>query len=315
MASRRRRVASLFALGLLVAATWACESVALSRFETSEPGTSAGYWKRLCGVELPGGHPAAPYTRFDGTLPSLDGVAYYYDQLHHFQVLYAVPETEVLRGAAAARDALAETAPEAVPQLREDPRPACRAAFAELAGAAPATPDQLGALRRAIVHGDDPGEAEALAHRVALGRRAGVIALGEGLYLSAWWSFVFLGALAPRRRLSWRWRVGLGPFLLLVPFFLGYAPMSLSSGPGGGFVYPGYVELAAVALVPIPCTAADSFVWRLLPHPLFAWSLLPGRALATSFRTCAGPVQALVGGLALVAAFSAAGFCRRRLRR
>ncbi len=289
---------------MLVAGTWACESVALSRFEASQAGTSAGYWKRLCGVALAGADAAAPYTSFDGTLPSLDGVAYYYDQLHHSRVLYAVPEREVLRGAAAAQAALAAT----------EPASECRAAFA-LIGAPLTTPEQLRTLRRAILRADDSDEAEAVAHRVAVGRWAGVIVLLEGSYLSAWWAFVFLHAIAPRRRLSWRWQAGLAPALLLAPFFLGYAPMSLSSGPGGGFVYPGYVTLAALALHPIPCTAADGYVMRLLPHPLFQWSPLPGPFMGTSFRTCAGPVQALAAGIALVGVFSAVGLWRSRSQR
>jgi hypothetical protein len=306
-----QRAVSLVVLILVIALTWGCESYELYHFRLSKPGTSADYWDRLCGVELAPTH-FAEFSMMAGTLPSVDGAAYYYDQLHHFQVLYSVPESSVLRDAAAVRAALALTAPppeHILPPPEADSRHLfCRSAFDNLG--IPSSADDLRRFRD-WAKLEDASEFE---RRIAVGRHFGAIGAGETLYLTAWWAFVFLTSLAPRLRLSWRWRVTLAPLLLLLPFFLGYAPMSLTFGPGGGFVYPGYVMLASTAMSPIPCTPADRFVLHLLPRPLVAWSLLPGPAMAWSSLTCAGPVQALLAGAALAALLSALVLLSRRLK-
>ena len=327
MRPRGRRIALLL-IASAVVATWGGLAARARSFVVARPGTSAEYWEHLCGVQLPSFQGHHRYSHSGAALSEVDGLLYYYDQLHHEQILYDVSVDVVLRDTEAVGRMLAEGECEAdfesCPKKDRDlwsrcmfyrsgtpKREACRLVFETEGPISSSTGLQTIA---ATVRGDEPEKGNAaLRDRLQRGRRVSLTLAFEGVYLSAWWGFVAWNLLSLPWSISWRWQVGLGPWLLFLPYFLGYAPMTLTYGPSGGFIYPGYLMLAALPLSVVPCTAADGFVWHLLPHPLSALSQLPGSPSAFSFMVCIGPVSCLIAGLALVVVLSAARFAGRRV--
>ena len=140
----------------------------------------------------------------------------------------------------------------------------------------------------------------AFRERLERAKRVWLTLTFEGVYLAAWLSFVAWPLFA-KSRLRWHWRLGLAPFLLFLPYFLGYAPMTFTFGPSGGFVYPGYLALASLPMQLIPCSVADRHLWRLLPKMLASLSQIPGSPAAVSYMACVGPASSLAFGLVLVA--------------
>lgn len=320
---RRRRRAFAVVGGPLVVVTYVALAVLAWRHELARPGTSAAYWDHLCRVRLPGfaGHPAG--TKWGGVYPIIDGNAYYYEQLEHRQNVYMVPVASVLQDAASVRAALADArAAERSSDrdaARDDRRQACATMLRAFDGAA-LDAQQLEALRVAVggvlplgVLWDDAasrGRAMDDGFRgwLARGNRAWAAAAFEAAYLGAWLWFV-----AGRRplRVHWRWRALLAPFLLFVPFFLGYAPRSLTFAPSGGFVYPAYVFFVALPMAMLPCFGLDAAVQQHLPMLLDGISLVSGDPRAESSLGCVGPLSTLALGAALLLLLSIASTARR----
>jgi hypothetical protein len=277
-------------------------------------------------VRLPGfpGHHAG--TKWGGVYPAVDGNAYYYEQLEHWQNVHVVPVASVLQDAASVRAALAD--PRAAgPSSPGDTdatgrRQACATLLRASDGAALGEP-QLEELRVAVggvlplgVLWDDAasrGRAmdDGFRDWLARGNLAWAAGAFEAVYLGAWLWFV-----AGRRplRVGWRWRVALAPFLLFVPFFLGYAPRSLTFAPSGGFVYPTYVFFAALPTLLLPCFALDAVVQQHLPMLLGGISLGQGDPRAESSLACDGPLSTLALGAALLLLLTIASAARRRRR-
>ena len=166
----------------------------------------------------------------------------------------------------------------------------------------------------------DRGETEyrlardaAFRDRIVRGKRVWLTLGFEAAFLAAWLSFVSWPLFASSR-VAWYWRVGLAPFLLFLPYFLGYAPMTFTNGPSGGFVYPLYLALASISLQLVPCSAADQFLWERLPPALSALSQVPGNPSAYSYWTCVGPASSLLFGMLLVSFLALLGFGWSKVR-
>lgn len=295
---------------MLLLATFGLLALHAWRFESAQAGTSAEYWENLCGVQLPAFKGHHEFSRFGGTHPVVDGQAYYYAQMHHESLLYSVPVEEVLRDVSNVQELLTNPPP----SCEENDR-LCRlykkgagrrsecAKFLGAVNAAAMDTRALEELRLAIAKTSahlsyDEGEDAAFRERLGRAKRVWATFAFEGLYLSAWLMFV-LGL--PPLRTSWPWRVACAPFLLFLPFFLGYAPMTFTFGPSGGFVYPVYLTLASVPMQILPCSALDGFFWELFPQVLFDLSQVPGAPMAASTFACVGPVSSLAFGLLLLA--------------
>ncbi len=325
-----RRAAVLGLLVLPILGTWVGLALAAHFFTVARPGTSEEYWEHLCGVQLQSFHGHHQYSHSGATLTEVDGALYYYDQMHHEQILYSVPLDAVLRDATAVRAAVAEGDQQLPKSCREDgrdicelywsgkaKREACQKVFESLGFVS--SSNGLKALGEKVgdrgAYVKPEAQDRALLDRLRRGHRVWLTFLFEGLYLTAWWGFVFWKLLPFPRLFSWRWQVGLAPLLLFLPYFLGYAPMTFTYGPSGGFIYPVYLVFASLPMAIIPCTAADGFVGHLLPRPLSLLSQLPGAPSAYMFRECVGPVSSIVAGLAFVAVLSGFAFVWHWIRR
>jgi len=302
-------------VGLLVLATVAGLVLSAHNFEAASPGVVADYWEYLCGVQVPGFTGHSTYARSGGVYPETDGLLYYYEQHHHEQVLFVVSPEEVLAVLPLAQEHLeSERLPDdgvctatfsrhceaykaAAPR-----RAVCRANLIEPEPAQVAPPD----LERIRVRVSDDSNPEyrqeidaAFRERVVRAERVWLSFAFEAAYLGAWLLFVAWPLFASSR-IRWYWRAGLAPFLLFLPNFLGYAPMTFTFGPSGGFVYPGYLLLASLPLKLVPCSAADQYLWEVLPPVLAPLSQVPGNPSAYSYMTCVGPASSLFFGVASV---------------
>jgi hypothetical protein len=316
-----KRIAFLFlrTVGVILAlATFGLLAFHAWHFESAKPGTSAEYWEYLCGVQLPEFKGHETNSHFGGAYPVIDGKAYYYAQRHHDSLLFSVPLEDVLHDLPNVQEHLANPQP---PQSSNcvgyrslcelykksaERRSECAKYFGTAKVDAMDMP-KLEALRITISKAttfppyDEGGDAE-FRGRLGRAQRAWATYAFEAFYLAAW--LMFVAGLRPLR-VRWYWRVASAPFLLCLPFFLGYAPMTFTFGPSGGFVYPIYLALASFPMKIVPCSALDSFVWQFFPSILSSLSQVPGRPAAATFMGCVGPVSSLGFGLLLLACISA----------
>lgn len=325
-----KRMASLLlrAVGVvLILATFGLLASKAWHFEPSQSGTSAEYWEYVCGVQLPEFKGHHTYSHFGGAYPVVDGKAYYYAQMHHESLLYSVPVEYVLRDRPNVQEHL--TNPQPPPSSNCVGYNSLCALYKESADRRSACADYFGSVKVNVM---DTQELESLRITMAkasrfpayderedaefygrLGRAKRVWATFafEGLYLAAWLMFV---AGVPPLRVRWYWRVACSPFLLFLPFFLGYPPMTFTFGPSGGFVYPLYLLLASLPMNIVPCSGLDGFVWQLFPNVLSGLSQVPGSPVAATRMACVGPVSSVAFGALLLAGISAVIYVRRRFK-
>jgi cytohesin len=119
-----------------------------------------------------------------------------------------------------------------------------------------------------------------------------------GLVVWAMWPWL-------RRSEPWRWwlHIGLAPFLLFLPWFLGYCGMALTSaGPVGGVLYPWLLFL--FQWLGPRLGSLDSWVLQTIPKPLGWLTQGTGPMMSLSGLGCIFPIGSLlVGGLAGGAVF------------
>ena len=299
----------LATFGLLAYLAWS--------FEPAKSGTSAEYWEYLSGVQLPEFKGHEKYSHFGGVYPVVDGKAYYYAQEHHGSLLFSVPVEDVLRDLPNVQEHLKNPQPppssncdgnDSLCELYQESaakRSECARYFDTVQVDTMDTPG-LEALRIAMAKAStrpayDEQEVADFHARLGRGKRAWATFTFEGLYLAAW--LMFVAGVRPLR-VAWYWRLAFAPFLLFLPYFLGYAPMTFTFGPSGGFVYSMYLVLASLPMMIVPCSALDSFVGGLFPNILSDLSQLPGSPAAATVMGCVGPVSSLAFGLLLLAGVS-----------
>jgi hypothetical protein len=261
-------------------------------------GTASEFWNRVCGVGL---QEQRKFSRGGGVYPVYGERAFYFDQHHHGQDLYAVPllaleaELPALKqrladlSRNAPSEANAQRCRDGLGQLSEAPAASEVAALAaDLADAAAALPkDQLPDFHSWID---------------ALGRAKLALAF-EAAFLLGWLLFAAWPWLFGQSPLRYAAHWAAAPTLLFLPYFLGYATLLFSSGPPGGYLYPLYASLWALPISFIPCAAVDVWLLESLPHPLTALSQLPGPPMALGIYGCVGPVGTLAFGAVLAAPF------------
>ena len=296
-------------------------------FEPSEPGSAAEYWEYVCGVQLPEFKGHHKYSHFGGTYPVVDGKAYYYAQMHHEALLYSVAVEDVLHDLPNVQEHLTSPqsplssncvgydSPCALYKEGAERRSACANYFGPPKGNVMDT-QELESLRITMAKASkfppyDEHEDEEFRGRLGRAKRAWATFAFEGLYLGAW--LMFLTGVRPLR-VHWHWRVACAPFLLFLPFFLGYAPMTFTFGPSGGFVYPLYLMLASLPMGIIPCSGLDGLVLHLFPNVLSCLSQVPGRPMAATRIACVGPVSSVAFGALLLAVILAVIYVRRRFK-
>ncbi len=307
-------------VALLAALSLALLAMQASRFQASRPGTSAEYWEYLCGVQLSefSGHFRFSY-RGDA-YPVIGDQAHYVTQRHHDQLLFSVPLALVLQDLPQVRARLQHpVAPRPtacgedfdVCRLFERSAPKRSECARLLSDRKISTADDLELLRVEMTTQSNYIDAS-FRDRLARGQRAWITFAFEALYLVAW--LMFVAGIRPLR-CSWRWRAGAAPFLLFLPYFLGYAPMTFTFGPTGGFVYPMYLMLASLPMKVVPCSAADQFIWPFFPQFLGDLSQLPGSPMAASQMACVGPASSVAFGALVVAIVCAVLYVANRWKK
>jgi hypothetical protein len=311
----------------LILATFALLAFKAWHFESSKSGTSAEYWEYVCGVQLPEFKGHYTFSYFGGAHPVVEGKAYYYTQTHHESLLYSVPVEDVLHDLPNVRDQLTNPQPPspancvgyrslcALYEESAEHRSDCAKYFGSVKVNA-LNPQALEALRATMAKASkvppyDEREDAEFRGRLGRAKRAWATFAFEALYIAAWLMFVV--GVRPLR-VRWYWRVTCAPFLLFLPFFLGYAPMTFTFGPSGGFVYPFYLELASLPMSIVPCSVLDGFAWQLFPNVLSGFSQVPGSPMAASRMACVGPVSSLAFGIILLAGVSAVVYVRGRFK-
>lgn len=130
-----------------------------------------------------------------------------------------------------------------------------------------------------------------------------LLQFGEWLYLSGLVAFAAWPWLRSGGRWRWAAHVALLPWLLMLPYYLGYCSWTFTSaGPGGGAVYPMLLQLAR----DVPWYSADTFLVRQLPKPLGSLTGPLGSMMSLSGRSGCGPLAMGVIGLCLGAVAFAA---------
>jgi hypothetical protein len=92
--------------------------------------------------------------------------------------------------------------------------------------------------------------------------------------------------------------------LFCLPYWLGYAPLTFSSAPSGGVLYPGLLR----CIGPLLWTAADSFIIKNLPQPLELLAQSPGPMLAIASMGGLGPVAVTAIGIGIGAVIFLLGY-------
>jgi hypothetical protein len=278
-----------------------------------QEGDAASFWLCACEVDIGMKH----FDMLGGSYQPRDGWFIYYFQWLHEQPLYRVKEAE-------ARALF----PRVVQRLHNAPPgaldPDVEAGFA--------------AWRRA-----DPGQSDAplLLANIREARLARLrledrewyqVVLGEEDHFGERWGriqryswnvtfeFVFLAGLIlfaawpwlrGSGRLRWAVHFGLVPVLFVLPYWLGYAPLTFTTArQSGGVLYPTLL----VKFRGLPWTPLDPVILRSLPRPLEPLSQTPGSMMVMSGFGAVGPVAVL--GIALAIGGLIAGGSRlvRRVR-
>jgi hypothetical protein len=298
-AQRLRRIWKLPVVAAAVLLMGVALLAAAPRAYPVRDGDAAHFWLRACGIDVGVKKPSPGVHGF--YLPR-DGWFIYYDQGMHGRHLMRAP--------AADAEALF---PKVADRLRRAPpgvlRPDVEAGFRtwEHSGAAPDdAAGFLGRLREARLDRLQrenprlyqyvlPEEDEFNDRWWRIGR----------FRWNLWFEFAFLTGLIlfaawPWRRNAGRWRwaahVALLPALLCLPYWLGYAPLTFTSGgETGGILYPRLI----IEFRGLPWSELDTAILRALPGPLEPLSQTPGPM--TSLSGLGAPGVVAMSGLGLIA--------------
>lgn len=309
----RFKLAILFGV-LFAAGVWVATFARL--LTPIREGTSAGFWRHACGVDL---NRSGKDELWGVFYPSRDGWFIYYDQGMHGQTVYRVEESVALRDFPRIR-AKIEPGPEVPADFWG------RRALTAWKHADPEMKDGNALLREIqatrLVHfrDEDPELAryrsdmeEAFEVRWTRAKRYWLTVLFEFAVLAGLIIFTAMPWLRNAGRLAWSLHVGCLPVLLFVPWLLGYAPATFTSlFPAGGIVYP-------FILIPfrgLPWTKVDTVIVEHMPRLLEPLSQLSGPWMAVTGMGAPGPLAIVGVGLVLgVSCFPAATFIARVRRK
>ena len=288
-------------------------------YEPVDAGTSAEFWYYACGVELAAFEGRARGTVGGRILPETDGWFIYYRQRHHDRPLYRVGPNDVVKDLP---QVLAALKISRNPDFPEDLATDCTVRLAEDEVGEAHVSELIAALidgRRETFKSTDPKrharlerDYEQFDSRWRRGKRAWLSFLFEGLFLTAWILFI-----------AWPWlrksdlrrkaiHLGFAPLALHVPFYLGYAPMTFTFGPSGGFLYPLLLQVATLGTLFLTPTIIDYWILSIVPRILAPLSQLPGPPTAATFYSGGAPFLLAMFGLAVVSLAAVGPTLRRR---
>jgi hypothetical protein len=237
---------------------------------------------------------------FNQTYKTDDDWFIYYKQGFHGQFLYRVPRAEALAEFPEAVKRLEQTPPDKLlPSERdllqrwqqEDPTRTDGERFLRVAEDSSWNwvRENAEALQRAQQRQDN------FADRYERIQRYWLNVLCESLYFSFLITFAMWPWLWGKSAIWWSIPIGAMPFLLFLPYYLGYATYCFTSaGPVGGVLYPHV--LVPFRNSPLPWTQADIWVVQNMPHPLVGLTQTTGPMLSLSGGGGAGPLGAITLG-------------------
>ena len=290
-----------------------------ARFPAIPMGTVADYWAVACGTEPTEPPERLRYSSQVGLYPAMDGWLYYFAQEHHGRPVFKVK----LSAAASDLPKLGDPPPHiACNSLGSQKETWCKesqsrrricSALVEAAQAV-SSDDLVVDLHHRLTDELTQTERSSFLDQLARSKRKGAAIAFEAAFIVSWQFFLcwpwIRGAAVRRKAIN----VFVAPVVLFVPFYMGYAPLTFTFGPSGGFVYPLYLLLASIPLELIPCTTIDQFLLRLFPPFLHNLSQLPGPPAAITFYSCVGPLATLVLGGFAAAFYLVASKIRLRRR-
>ena len=271
-------------------------------------GTPEDFWWCACGVSLDG----RERDLFSGIYQPRDGWYIYYEQGIHGQFLYRLPRSK----AVAVYPEMLSKLDEAAQQ--DDAEASLFVVLTELNGARAAfehNPDKLLQLiRKAVLekvrHEDESAyqyflsEEDDFTERWTRIHRYWLNVALECLFFAALTLFAFWPWLRGKGWAATSIHMGWLPFLLLLPYFLGYATWTFTSaGPSGGVLYP-------YAILPFReisfLGGIDSWCWEAFPKTLEPLSQLLGPMLAVSGMGAPGIASTIAVGIIVSASTRAA---------
>ena len=284
----------------------------LPRAASIQQGTSAAFWNHACDV-FDG--PRSDWNAF--IYPPREGWFLYYDQEIHGARVYKVQESVAMVDFPAVVAAM-----ESHPASRN--RPYVRKGFKAWKLADPTKSNAhllLEEICKARLQRQQRADPESAAYlknvesefelRWNRAKRYWLTALFEFGYISGLIGFLAVPWLRNAGRVGWSLHLGFFPFLLLLPWYLGYVPLVYTSAyPAGGIVYPSLV----FPLRGFPWTGVDSFIWQHTPKILEPLTQLRGTWIALTGMGAFGPVAALATGAIIGVIVFAAGSLVRYFR-
>jgi len=266
-------------------------------------GTSEDFWWCACRVDLDG----RDRDVFAGFYQPRDGWYIYYEQGIHGQFLYRLPRSEVLADYPEVLRRMVDAA------SHEDASPGlCRVReqLEKNRDVVEQNPDELLALicnvRLELLKQEDDGgydyclsAEEDFAERWRRIQRYWLNVVFECVFFSGLTVFALWPWLRGKGRTARSIHFGLTPFLLLLPYFLGYATWTFTSaGPSGGVFYP-------FAILPFRVVRflghIDQWCWEAFPKILEPLSQLLGPMLAVTGFGAPGPASAVMFGTVVAA--------------
>jgi hypothetical protein len=278
-----------------------------ARFPAIPIAPASDYWAVACGTS-PHSIPARlRYSSEVGLYPEKDGWLYYFAREHHGQPIFKIYLAEAAKAIPAFPTFVKPSQCTDLGWRETDwceasvaRQPACSTAFSRRATL---TQDDVLLLHGRLVAGLTTEERAGFLDRLVRAQLKPAAIAFEAVFLASWQLFLVWPWLRGARPKSRVLHLFLAPLLLFAPFFAGYAPLSFTFGPSGGFVYPFYLLLAGIPLQLLPCTGLDEALLEAVPRTLELLSQLPGPPAAITFYACVGPIACLVAGATISSAY------------
>lgn len=280
-------------------------------------GSAAEWFEYACGIEL-NSYPGSNRIASSGAIyPKIEGWHIYAYNTHHERIFFKISEDKLMENMPEAMTLINhEISSMKVPhqwqkydpnmqkRLIEDKlsiKNRRRTVCFEAAGTGKTNNQKLTSIGKARVAKDKESQEKALL-RWQRGQALWLTCVFEIAFLWCWWIFTLWPYFSSNSKLGWFFHLGASPLLLMLPHYLGFAPLLFTHGPSGAYAYS-----ASVILFTLPFTIPvmllkpawlyemiDRHILAIFPKPLGAISQGPSSPLAVSFWGYVSPTVLLI---------------------